>query len=166
MPQAPARGQRSALWETPLQRPLLGAQGIYAARSPAEGYNKGCIIGLRIAGVIGSKAASSNVSRSTNMCPEGFIARLHRSVEEWVCNPLGCEVVSFASRPSGTGSCTPAFLTSSPWHATSATRISSAGKCARTTAENVEVRLLFRSCSRSPTNSSYVARRSRTTSAC
>ena len=57
-------------------------QGIYATKSPTEGYNKGCIVGLRIAGVIGSKAASKNVSQMTDMCPLGFIAVLRRSVED------------------------------------------------------------------------------------
>ena len=68
-------------------------QGIYAARTPLETYDRGCQIGLRIAGVIGSKKASGRVARSSNMIPLGFIAVIQRSQEEWVCHPRGCEVV-------------------------------------------------------------------------
>lgn len=68
-------------------------QGIYTAKRPAEWYNKGCIIKLRIAGVVGSKAVSHQVSRTTDMCPLGFIPVLRRSVQEWVCHPDGCELV-------------------------------------------------------------------------
>ena len=57
-------------------------QGIYSAKSPAEWYNKGCIIKLRIAGVVGSKAVSHQVSRSTDMCPLGLIPVLRRSVQD------------------------------------------------------------------------------------
>ena len=68
-------------------------QGIYAARTPLGTYDRGCQIGLRIAGVIGSKKASGRVARSSNMIPLGFIAVIQRSQEEWVCHPRGCEVV-------------------------------------------------------------------------
>ena len=57
-------------------------QGIYTAKRPAEWYNKGCIIKLRIAGVVGSKAVSHQVSRTTDMCPLGFIPVLRRSVQD------------------------------------------------------------------------------------
>ena len=57
-------------------------QGIYTAKRPAEWYNKGCIIKLRIAGVVGSKAVSHQVSRTTDMCPLGFIPVLRRSFQD------------------------------------------------------------------------------------
>ena len=70
-------------------------QGIYSAKRPAEWYNKGCIIKLRIAGVVGSKAVSHQVSRTTDMVPLGFIPVLRRSVQD-----RGSSSSSSSSSPS------------------------------------------------------------------
>jgi len=68
-------------------------QGIYAARTPLETYDRGSQIGMRIAAVIGSKKANGRVARSSNLIPLGFIAIIQGRLEEWVCHPRACEVV-------------------------------------------------------------------------
>ena len=44
---------------------------------PIESYDSGCQIGLRLASVIGSNAASRRVARSLEMIPQGFV--FHRN---------------------------------------------------------------------------------------
>ena len=68
-------------------------QGIYSARWPAETYDIGCQVGLRVGGVIASRAVVRRVAGSPEMCPLGLIVVLNRSVEEWVVHPDGCEIV-------------------------------------------------------------------------
>ena len=68
-------------------------QGIYSAKSPANTYDIGCQVGLRVAGVIASKAVGRSLAHSREMCPLGLIVVLDRSVEEWIVHPDGCEIV-------------------------------------------------------------------------
>ena len=68
-------------------------QGIYSAKSPANAYDIGCQVGLRMAGVIASKAVGRSLAHSREMCPLGLIVVLDRSVEEWIVHPDGCEIV-------------------------------------------------------------------------
>ena len=68
-------------------------QGIYSAKSPAASYDIGCQVGLRVAGVISSRAVGSQLAKSPEMCPLGLIVVLKRPVEEWVVHPQGCEIV-------------------------------------------------------------------------
>ena len=64
-----------------------------SAKSPAETYDIGCQVGLRVAGVIASRAVGHGVAGSPEMCPMGLIVVLSRSAEEWVVHPDGCEIV-------------------------------------------------------------------------
>ena len=50
-------------------------------------------VGLRMAGVIASKAVGRSLAHSREMCPLGLIVVLDRSVEEWIVHPDGCEIV-------------------------------------------------------------------------
>ena len=85
-------------------------RGIYSAQRPAEWYNKGCRITLRIAGVVGSRAVSHQVPRAPAQRPGSrlsiiiilfvispYILSLS-SWQEWVCHPDGCELVEFRFR--------------------------------------------------------------------
>ena len=64
-----------------------------SAKSPAETYDIGCHVGLRVAGVIASTTVGSQSAKSPEMCPLGLIVVLKRPVEEWVVHPQGCEIV-------------------------------------------------------------------------
>ena len=65
-------------------------QGTYSAKSPAETYDIGCQVGLRVAGVIASKTVGSKLAKSPEMCPLGLIVVLKRpEKEEWVVHPQG-----------------------------------------------------------------------------
>ena len=73
-------------------------KGIYVER--ANSHNLSCQIGLRVAGVIGSRKESKRVSNSDEMVPLGFIvfrpsclSQGKEYPEEWVFHPRGCEVV-------------------------------------------------------------------------
>ena len=89
-------------------------QGIYTAKRPAEWYNKGCIIKLRIAGVVGSKAVSHQVSRTTDMCPLGFIPVLRRSVQDrGSSSSSSYRYISSHGHHYRSGSATPTVVSSS-----------------------------------------------------
>ena len=89
-------------------------QGIYSAKRPAEWYNKGCIIKLRIAGVVGSKAVSHQVSRTTDMCPLGFIPVLRRSVQDrGSSSSSSYRYISSHGHHYRSGSATPTVVSSS-----------------------------------------------------
>mgnify|MGYP000073414324 CR=1 FL=1 len=61
-------------------------QGIYSARWPAQTYDIGCQVGLRVAGVIASKAVGRSLAGDV---PLGLIVVLDKSVEERIVHPDG-----------------------------------------------------------------------------
>ena len=63
--------------------------GHLLGEKPAQTYDIGCQVGLRVAGVIASKAVGRSLAHSREMCPLGLIVVLDKSVEEWIVHPDG-----------------------------------------------------------------------------
>jgi len=69
--------------------------GFYTCLQPRDSYVQGAIVEVICTGMLCSlRETQVLMSRETPLVPEGYIARIKRSAEEYVMNPLSAEVIA------------------------------------------------------------------------